>query len=239
MRRASVGKQYAYGALTLIAVGALSMYLFKTSQVAPGSEEYFSATTSAVATSTNPIAPKTHSEPKYEIVEPIELKSRARLKDEPVYVNPVTHDVVTYEQSPVQSRNPVESVLLNGKRIGDYAGYRLTDLRVSPTGQYVSFESMWVCGSGCTEYHVYLIDFKSGKFWSVRPPIARAGSDTNLYIESSSWIGEGDTMEITGYMTDIVEVSGTSNRMRVSHKQVWQYDLATRKFTLVRELQEE
>lgn len=239
MRRATMSNQFVYGVLMLIAVGALSIYLYKTSQVVPGSEEYFSATTSAVATSTNPVAAKIHSEPKYEIVEPIDLKSRARVKDESVYVNPVTHDVVTYEQSPVQSRNPVEFVLLNGKRIGDYAGYRLTDLRLSPAGQYVSFERTWVCGAGCTEYYVYLIDFKTGSFWSIRPPIARAGSDTNLYIESSSWIEEGDTMEITGYMTDIVEVSGTSNRMRVSHKQVWQYDLVTREFTLVRELPEE
>lgn len=228
-----------YGALTLIAVVTLSTYLYKTSQVSPESGEDLSVSTSIEATSTGSVAPKPRVTSKYEIIEPIDLKSRARLKDESVYVNPVTHDVVTYEQSPIQSRNPVIDVLLNEKKIGDYAGYRLTDLRLSPTGQYVSFESTWVCGAGCTEYYVYLIDFKTGTLWSIRPPIARTGSDTNLYIESSSWIGEGNTLELTAYMTDIVDVSGTSNRMRLSHKQVWQYDLATREFTLVRELLEE
>lgn len=231
--------EFVYGALVLIAVGIISLYLYRTSGVPHESNDTVSVAVPAVATKTNSVVPKSRIETTYEVVKTIDLNSLNHPNIESAYRNPVTGDVITYESSSEQSRNPVEFVLLNGKSIGDYTGYRHTDVESSPTRQYAGFKSSWVCGGGCDEYYVNLIDFKTGNFWSIAPPISRTGSNANLYIESFSWIAEADTMEIRAYMTDIVNASGTPSRMRVSHKQVWQYSLVTREFTFVRELQEE
>lgn len=227
--------RFVYGALMLLGVGVFCRYLYVSSGSTPDVTSHDVSTRAPVASTSTPEIKKVRTDSLYDVVEPIDYENfPTKFKRNEHYENPVTHDLITYELSPEQARNPIESILLNGKKIGEYVGGMLTELQTSPTGRYASFGNIWACGGYCTEYYIYVIDFKTGNFWSISPPISRESHESNLYIESHLWLTGTDVIELTAFMTDMV----SGERMRVSHKQVWRYDLDTRSFTFERELPE-
>lgn len=144
------------------------------------------------------------------------------------YKSPITNTTVSFTDLKIGSRNPSYSVMLDGKAIGEVGGYFSSVPKFSPTNAYLSFQVSSVCGANCAHSNLYLVNFASGKLFTIKPP-AISGGDFQL-IDFYIWSTNGSGLDVTAYSASADDTHGF---YRTSTKQVWHYDISTGAYSLV------
>jgi|GEM_PF-4163002 len=159
------------------------------------------------------------------------------------------HGVLVFKESTdkedLNSRNPTYDVLLDGVEIGEVGGQGFSQGTLSPDGAYYALRSRGTlgCAGICQHFNVDLIDVKNKKVIYVGyPPEAFSyeegvGIIDNPYIESYTW-GSNGAIRLVTFLTLLEKPSENSIFYRVTPKQVWNYDIGTKKYTLVETLPE-
>lgn len=144
----------------------------------------------------------------------------------PSYKNSKTDDMVSFVlDKSVQARNQAYEVNVNGVKIGTVGVQGISEAEFSPDGKYFSLKSRTVCGATCFDFIINVIDIENKKISTINPPKEEKGKTS--FIESYDW-KDGAIQLVFYYVTDA----------RVSAKEIWEYNLNTQKYTLLKTIAE-
>jgi hypothetical protein len=115
----------------------------------------------------------------------------------------------------------------------------------SPDNKYFAFRSRVVsgCASACHNFYMYIADLVGKRLTHVSPPrreqeySGQKESPTEIvmpFIESYTW-NTDDSLNVT---VALVTTEDGSSYFRISPKEIWRYDLATKQYALVETLPE-
>lgn len=151
------------------------------------------------------------------------------------FTAPVTKDVVSFtllKGEIYQAPNPSYDVYVNGTKIGQMGGLEKSMTGFSPDGRYFAVRSTFVCGTGCTDMSLYVIDLKDLKLLTLNSPSGQVGEKLNThqqyqdvtpFIESYAW-GQDNDIKITTYAVAQV---GIDTYYQITPKEIWDYNLVT------------
>jgi Flp pilus assembly protein TadG len=155
-------------------------------------------------------------------------------------LSPKENDDIAFEAINNDAPNTTYNVLLNGKNIGLFSAGGVSILGFTPCHNYFALESAQIDGytSGAGDWGITVVDIKNGKLINIAPQVSydpyskSQAEQLNLasFIDSYSWDGN-DGIDITSYLLSIGY--GNSNLIRMSPKEIWNYDLATGVYSLV------
>jgi len=216
------------------------------------------ATTTASAPDT-PVAKPTPPPPQKWITppvrEPFKFNSYLPSGSRPSTVAmPGTTTVIHFEYADdYQSRNP-GLVLRVGTQGMSYdpklwgpAGSGPFDVLVSSDEHYVAFRTLQISGAYHQESVVNIIDIPHARTFAVQPPHTVGDYNVNpnqykdlLTFYSYAW-NANDTLNVTFYYVGLAARENDSEPeqyYRISHKELWQYDVAAKKYTFLQTLPE-
>ena len=152
---------------------------------------------------------------------------------------------ISFEGSIAQARNPGSNVYLNNIKIGEVEGWGIVMGSFSSDNKYFAFKTVSICGAGCEDYNLHLIDLDNKVMLNVFPPRKEAdfGGDTSNYqdeivrpfIESYEW-NQPDLLNVVTYF--IGQDKENAKTYRVSHKEEWSYNLNSKTYTFIQALPE-
>lgn len=161
--------------------------------------------------------------------------------NETTFVNKKTGDKIYLKPNQkLSGRNPISDLYLNSTKIGEITDYSVSINQCSPDGRYCIITSESISGPGITRKIVDIIDIQEKKMINLGllPRDKSIIYENNIpatdkiniidFIESYKWINN-NMLEITAYYI-------APDHKRSSPKQIWQYDLSTNKYTLIKTL---
>ena len=162
------------------------------------------------------------------------------------FVNKKTGDKITLIFNKEYSgRNPVYDIIYKENIIGS-AMYNFNFHQCSSNKRYCIKTDISFCGAACVSKSVGIIDLNNLSGVSLKPLYQDTSviykdrtslkdiSNSQYFIESEKWIDD-NTMELTAFYI----LSMSNGYYRVSPKQIWQYDILTDKYTLIKTLEDE
>ena len=139
------------------------------------------------------------------------------------------------DEEHANSRNSTYGVFLNNELVGEVGGQGFAMDTLSPNGRYfaVRSRSTMGCAGMCQSFSIYIVDLKEKEVSFVQYPkdapqyAGSIAADSN-FIESYSW-QESDTLVFKTFLV----LSGEEGVYRATPKQLWNYDISTKEYTLV------
>lgn len=134
------------------------------------------------------------------------------------------------------------SVTLNNQKMGEIGGEGFGMNAFSLDKRYYSIRSRGSvgCASMCQDTSIYVLDLKDKKVFDVQYPMngydfpkSLSKAANSKFIESYSW-KENNIINLTTFLVSI----DTKSTNRISPKQIWEYNIATKQYTLIQTLSE-
>jgi len=110
----------------------------------------------------------------------------------------------------------------------------------SPDNHYLAFRTRNVLGAGAYAFTLIAFDLQNGETIHINaPPELMSYKDAKFpYIESYEW--NGAKLDIVMYTVEMVYIPKpeTIEYFRIEPKQLWQYDLSTKQYTFLKNIDE-
>lgn len=167
--------------------------------------------------------------------------------------NPKTGQIVSYvllTGAKYQARNPTFETYIDKEKIGEIVAQGATSFMLSSDNTYLVFRGRLTmgCGGLCQAFSLHAINFVDRSLSTIPLPIyansyngsKKEYSDITEYVEISGW-ADSTNIRIISFLVGIpVSVSSDNpgTLRRVSSKQIWNYNLVTKEYTLVQTLSE-
>ncbi len=162
-------------------------------------------------------------------------------RDRSAFVNPLIKDVVSFkiiDDELLQPRNPTQGVYINNNKIGEFVAEDISMPIFSPDNRYVIFKTMGSCGAACRYLYTYAVDLASSSISAIPTPRSEEEykgeksetEDVVPYIESYVWKDENILRVISYFVVD--------GDTRTSPKEIWDFNIATGKYTFVQTIPE-
>ena len=157
------------------------------------------------------------------------------------FVDPTKNITVSFRGAIAPARDPGSNLYVGQTKVGEVGGIGVVDGSFSPDSKYFAFRTLSICGAGCQNTMIHVLDTTNSSLSIVFPPRKDndfTGDETDLYvephIESYSWTNTG--LRITFFFLGKEKVGVKA--YRVSPKEVWDYNPTTKEYSLVEVLPE-
>lgn len=142
----------------------------------------------------------------------------------------------------IQARNPGSSLYINQKLFGPIEGVGVIDGHFSPNNIFFATHVVSICGAGCWSSMIYVADVANTKLSLIIVPRSKSDykidmqqySEIKPYIES--YVLNNDILQLSFFFLGVNKDNGEN--YRVSPKEVWNYDLLTQQYVLIKSLPE-
>ncbi len=162
-----------------------------------------------------------------------------------IYTNTSTKTTISFQYVPGGNETFLSEVYVNDRDAGQTSGQDVEVIGFSPDGKYFGFRT--IQGVGCCSSDMLLnvvnTTSSTGTIISIRPPREEGdyigtkeipNQAVSSIIESASWNND-DSLSVIFYCGGY---SSDNEYYRISPNEIWRYDLATKKYTLIQTLSE-
>lgn len=121
-----------------------------------------------------------------------------------------------------------------------FGAVAIARISFSPDNRYLAFRTRTVLGFGVYAFTLIVFDLQSGKTIHVNAPLELSSykGATVPYIESYEWNGTKLNMVIYTVEMVYIQKPETLEYYRIDPKQLWQYDLVSKQYTFLKNLDE-